>query len=44
MAKESITSKRRSSAGWMPDRIGRWSVEVAGRDLVTMRKISFKYC
>ena len=29
-------------AGWMPERIDRWSVGVGRRYLVTMRKASFK--
>ena len=33
---------RRSSAGWMPESTGRWSVGVKRRHPVTMRKASFK--
>ena len=42
LAKESVAPKRRSSAGWMPEKVGRWSVGVGRRHLVTMRKASFK--
>ena len=41
-AKESVAPSRRSSAGWMPGSIGRWSVEVGRRRPVTMRKASLK--
>ena len=42
LAKESVAPKRRSSAAWMPERIGRWSVGVGRRHPVTMGKASFK--
>ena len=42
LAKESAAPKRWSSAGWMPKRIGSWSVGVWRRHPVTMRKASFK--
>ena len=42
LTKESVAPKRGSSAGWMPERIGRWSVGVERRHPVTMRKVSFK--
>ena len=41
-AKESVTPSRRSSASWMSESTGRWSVGVGRRHPVTMRKASFK--
>ena len=41
-AKMSVALSRRSSAGWMPESTGRWSVGVGRRHPVTMRKASFK--
>ena len=42
LAKESVASRWRSSAGWMPERTGRLSVGVGRRHPVTMRKASLK--
>ena len=42
LAKESVAPERRSSAGWMPERVGWWCVDVGRRHPVTMRKASFK--
>jgi len=39
-ARESVASLRRSSAGWMPTRIGRLSAGVGRRRPVTFRKAS----
>ena len=41
-AKESVTLSRQSSAGWIPESTGRWSVGVGRRHPVTMHKASFK--
>ena len=41
-AKENVVPKRQSSAGWMSERIGRWSVGVGRRHPVTIRKTLFK--
>ena len=41
-AKESVAPSRPSSAGWMPENTGRWSVGVGRRHPVTMRNASFK--
>ena len=40
--KKSVAPIRRSSAGWMLESMGRWSVGVGCRHPVTMRKASFK--
>ena len=40
----SVVPSRRSSVGWMPKRMGRWSFGVGRRHLVTMRKVSFRMC
>ena len=40
LAKESVSPKQRSSAGWTPERIRRWSDGVGHRHRVTMRKAS----
>ena len=40
--KESVAPIRRSSAGWMPESTGKWSVGVGRRHPVTMLKASFK--
>ena len=42
LAKESVISWRRSSAGWMPERTGRLSVGVGRNHPVTMRKASLR--
>ena len=42
IAKESVASWRQSSAGWMPERTGRLSVEVGRRHPVTVRKASLR--
>ena len=42
LAKESVAPERRSSADWVPERIGRWPIGVGQRHPVTMRKTSFK--
>ena len=39
-ARDSVTPLRRSSAGWMPARIGRLSAGVGRRNPVTIRKAS----
>jgi len=39
-ARDSVASLRRSSAGWMPARIGRLSAGVGRRHSVTIRKAS----
>ena len=41
-AKESVTPSQQSSAGWMPESMGRWFVGVGCRHPVTMHKASFK--
>ena len=41
-AKESVASSRRSSTGWMPESMGKWSVGMKRRHPVTMCKASFK--
>ena len=38
--RDSVASLRRSSAGWMPERIGRLSAGVGRRHPVTIRKAS----
>ena len=42
LAKESVASWRRSSAGWMSERIGRLSVGMGRRHPVRMRKASLR--
>ena len=42
LAKESVASSRRNSAGWMPESIGRLSIGVGRRHPVTMRKASYR--
>ena len=42
LAKESVAPWRRSSAGWMPERIERFSVGMGRRHPVTMRKASLR--
>ena len=42
LVKESVASWRRSSAGWMPERTGRFSVGRKRRHPVTMRKASLR--
>ena len=39
-ARDSVTPLRRSSAGWMPARIGSSSADVGRRHTVTIRKAS----
>ena len=41
-AKESVAPSPRSSAGWMLENMGKWSVGVGRRHPVTTRKTSFK--
>ena len=41
LARESVAPWRRSSAGWMPERTGRYTDGVGRRHPVTMRKASF---
>ena len=42
LAKESVAPSQRSSAGWMPESIGRLSIGVGRRHPVTMRKASYR--
>ena len=42
LAKESVVSWQRSSAGWMPERTGKLSVGVGRRHPPTMRKASLR--
>ena len=42
LVKESVAHKRQSSAGCMPEKIGRWSVKVRRRHSLAMRKASIK--
>ena len=42
LAKESVAAKKGSSAGWMPERVDKWSVGKEGRHLLAMRKTSFR--
>ena len=42
LAKESVSSWRRNSAGWMSERTGKLSVGVGCRHQVTMRKASLR--
>ena len=42
LLKEFGTPSQQSLAGWIPERMGRWSVEVGRRHPVTMRKAPFR--
>ena len=42
LANEIVAHSHRSSAGWMPESMGRWSVGVGRRHPVTIRKASFR--
>ena len=42
LAKEGVAPWRQSSAGWMPERTGRFSVGVGRRNPKTMRKTSLR--
>ena len=41
LAKKSVAASQRSSAGWMPESIGRLSIGVERKHPVTMRKASY---
>ena len=42
LAKESVAPSSRSSAGWMPESMGKWSIGVKRRLSATMRKASYR--